>query len=64
MQDKLIVTGILATGGIAGVGWLELVSDAATLVSTIIVGSLTAWYIWEKAAKLRRERKRDEGEDN
>ena len=58
MQDKLVATGLVATTSVAGVSWLEYASDAATLTAAVIVGGLTAWYTWERASKLRRERKR------
>jgi len=60
MQDKLVAVGILMSSGVVGAGWLELASDAATLIATIVIGGLTAWYTWERASKLRRERKNGE----
>lgn len=57
MQDKLVAVGAVMTGGVVGVGWLEYASDAATLLAAIVVGGLTAWYTWERAAKLKRERR-------
>ena len=63
VQDKLVAVGLVMTGSVVGVGWLELASDAATLIATIVIGGLTAWYTWERASKLRRERKDDKGED-
>lgn len=62
MQDKLVAVGVLMTSGVVGAGWLEIASDAATLIGTIAVGGLTCWYTWERANKLRRERKREEKE--
>ena len=57
MQDKLVAAGVLMTGSVVGAGWLELASDAVTLLATLVIGGLTAWYTWERAVKLRRERK-------
>jgi len=62
MQDKLVAVGVLMTGSVVGAGWLEIASDAAALIATIVIGGLTAWYTWERANKLRRERKKEEKE--
>ncbi len=56
MTDLKIAMGLVATAASAGVGWLDYVSDVVTIVVTIVVGGLTAWYTWERASKLKRER--------
>ena len=60
MEDKIVLTGVIAMTSVAGVQWLSWASDAATLLASVVVGSLTAWYTWERANKLRRERKDEE----
>ena len=61
MQDKLVAVGVLMTSGVVGASWLEIASDAATLIATVVIGGLTAWYTWERAMKLRKERTNDKG---
>ena len=57
MLDTKAATGTVATALSAYAGWVDLAGPIASLAVTVIVGGLTAWYTWERAVKLRDERK-------
>lgn len=54
MLDAKAVGGTAVTTLSAWATWAEPIVG---LVITVIVGGLTAWYTWERASKLRNERK-------
>jgi Na+/H+-translocating membrane pyrophosphatase len=54
MIDAKAAAGTAATTLSAWATWAEPVVG---LIVTIVVGGLTAWYTWERANKLRNERK-------
>jgi hypothetical protein len=60
--DTKAVSGLALTAGSAGSSWIEIVEPLTSLFITVVVGGLTAWYTWERAMKLRRERKKQEKE--
>ena len=60
MVDTKAATGTVLTAGIAGSSWLDIAEPIVTIFMAVLVGSLTAWYTWEKAMQLRRERKDSE----
>lgn len=58
MSDLKIAGGTLLTAmSITAPSWLDSANLIATLLFTIVVGSLTAWYTWERIQKLRKQRK-------
>lgn len=57
MLDGKAIAGTLATFTSAGVSWLNVAEPIVTMVVTLIVGAATLWYTWERAMKLKRERK-------
>lgn len=57
MTDVKVAAGALGTAGSAMAGWVQYIEPGVSLLFTVIVGSLTAWYTWERAMKLRKERK-------
>lgn len=57
MLDAKAVSGTFATAMVAASPtWMDTASTVVTLVVTLVVGGLTAWYTWERAIKLKRER--------
>ena len=51
-------TAVLAATG--GLTWIDTANDIGSLVLMVVgitVACLTAWYTWERANKLRTERK-------
>ena len=60
MIDAKIASGTLATVATATTGWLDIAAPIVTMVVTIVVGTLTAWYTWERAIKLKRERENED----
>lgn len=63
MHDVRVLTGMFATTGSAIAGWAEMIQPVASLLVTVVVGVLTAWYTWERAVKLRKERKNGKDKD-
>jgi hypothetical protein len=63
MQDVKVMTGMFATASSAFAGWVEAMQPVASFTVTVVVGALTAWYTWERAAKLRKERKNVKDKD-
>lgn len=57
LVDGKAALGTVATMTSASTTWINTVEPIVTIVVTIVVGGLTAWYTWERAMKLRRERK-------
>jgi hypothetical protein len=55
--DGKAVVGTLSTAGAASTSWIATVEPYVTVITTVVVGGLTAWYTIERALKLRRERK-------
>ena len=60
MLDAKAITGTFATGALASSSWLDVAEPIVTILMTLIVGGVTLWYTWERAAVLRAERKRRE----
>jgi hypothetical protein len=56
MLDAKAVGGTILTGLSA---WIDIATPLVGLVVTVVVGGLTAWYTWERAIKLKREREDD-----
>ena len=57
MADPKSVGGTVATALAASTTWVEAIEPIVTVVMTLLVGALTAWYTIERAIKTRRERK-------
>ena len=57
MFDGKAVGGTLATFTSASSSWIDIAEPIITIVVTLIVGAATLWYTWERAMKLKRERK-------
>lgn len=57
MIDGKALSGTIATMVSASASWLEIAEPVVTIFVTLVVGGLTAWYTWERATKLRHERK-------
>ncbi len=63
MLDPKAITGASVTAAAAAGTWIEQANAYGQLlliVGGIIVACLTAWYTWERAYKLRQDRKDDE----
>lgn len=60
MLDAKAITGTFATATAGSLTWLEVAEPVVTILMTLIVGGVTLWYTWERAAVLRAERKRRE----
>ncbi len=63
MLDAKAITGTVVTGAAAAGTWIEQANAYGQLilvVGGILVACLTAWYTWERANKLRKERKENE----
>jgi hypothetical protein len=63
MIDPKAALGVILTSTAAASTWIEQANAYGQLLLTaggIVVAILTAWYTWERARKLRNERKDDE----
>jgi membrane protein DedA with SNARE-associated domain len=63
MIDTKALAGMFITAGLAGSTWVDQANAYGQLLLTaggIVVAVLTAWYTWERARKLRKERKDSE----
>ena len=57
IPDIKIATGTLLTAmSITAPTWLEQANLAATLIFTLLVGGLTAWYTILRIIKLRKDK--------
>ncbi len=57
MHDAKIAVGTVATAVAASAPtWLETAQSVAGLVITVVVGTLSAWYTWERIKKIRRDK--------
>jgi hypothetical protein len=60
MIDPKMLVGAVITASAAASTWVEQANaygQLALTVGGIVVAILTAWYTWERARKLRNERK-------
>jgi hypothetical protein len=57
MMDARVALGATSTVGTSMAGYLNVIEPIVTIVVTLVVGGLTAWYTWERAVNLRRQRK-------
>lgn len=60
MTDKIALSVIAASSGVAGWNWLAAANDIATLIVTVLAGIgalVAALYQYERWRKLRNERK-------
>jgi hypothetical protein len=60
MVDTKSLVGVVVTASAAASTWIEQANAYGQLLLTVgglIVAGLTAWYTWERANKLRNERK-------
>jgi hypothetical protein len=63
MIDMKSLTGVILTASAAASTWIDQANEYGQLllaVGGIVVALLTAWYTWERANKLRKERKDNE----
>ena len=60
IHDIKIGFGVASLAAAGGATWLDQANDIGTLVLTIfgiLAACMTVWYTWERATKLRKERK-------
>lgn len=57
MVDGRTALGMAATASSSLGGYLNIIEPIVGIFFTTVVGSLTIWYTWERANKLRHERK-------
>jgi len=60
IPDLKIAAGTMLSASAITSSWVEQANDIGSLVLTgfgIIVACLTTWYTWERASKLRKQRK-------
>jgi hypothetical protein len=60
MTNLKVAAGVILTAGATAQSWVEQANTYGQLVITgvgILVAILTVWYTWERAMKLRKERK-------
>lgn len=60
MFDGKLLVGTMVTASAAASTWIEQVNSYGQLAVTVIgiaVGLLTGWYAWERATKLRYQRR-------
>lgn len=63
IEDVKIAIGTTVATVSAGATWVAQATAVGQLLLTsiaLIVAGLTAWYTWERANKLRKERKENE----
>lgn len=62
METRLADAGLMAAGSVAGWSWLTnltTVAEAAVVVVTAVGGCFAAWYYYERARAMRKERMND-----
>ena len=56
LLDAKQVVGAGSTAGFWWASYLDIIQPAVGIFFTVVVGSLTAWYTWERAHALRQKR--------
>ena len=67
MLDSKALVGTMLTAAAAGATWIDQANaygQLALIVSGLLITALTGWYTWERASKLRRERKENNESSN
>ena len=57
MMDGKTFMGLVGTASSSLAGYLDILEPVVGISVTLVVGGLTAWYTYERASKLRDERK-------